>query len=213
MSFDSWRALREANRTLAEAEGVSRAIHGVLKDFFSEHGEGSYEQAKDYVASKVKGWDLSQEDYDEAKKEFIKESVNEADEKKEEKGEEKGDSWKTQLNDFVKSDARHLEDKATVFPEEIQSIVSAFQSKHKDVEADESDMVAYVKELLGMDESKLEESKMGTIDLLSRESSSKEEFEQKLKEYVKEIGKPELANDKDFIEAMTSGWKLEKTED
>lgn len=63
LSFDSWKSVNES-------KGVSRAIYNHLVTFFEEHGEkGSYEDAKKYVASKVKDWDLSKEDYEEAKKE------------------------------------------------------------------------------------------------------------------------------------------------
>jgi uncharacterized membrane-anchored protein YjiN (DUF445 family) len=74
MTFASWQTLQEAKRVLSEAEGVSRAVFGALEEFFKDHGkEADYEQAKAYVASKVKGWDLSTEDFEEAKK-TIKES-------------------------------------------------------------------------------------------------------------------------------------------
>lgn len=59
----------------------------------------------------------------------------------------------------------------------------------------------------------LEEGKIKEIDILSQEANSKEEFEAALKEYVKKIGKPELAEDKDFIEAMTADWKPSTKED
>jgi len=53
---------------LSEAEGVSRAIAGHLKNFFSEHGkDASYQDACDYIESKVKGWKLSKEDFEEGK--------------------------------------------------------------------------------------------------------------------------------------------------
>jgi hypothetical protein len=63
MNFKSWRAV-------VESAGISRAIYSHLAKFFDTHGEeGSYEDAKKYVASKVEGWDLSKEDFEEAKKE------------------------------------------------------------------------------------------------------------------------------------------------
>jgi hypothetical protein len=206
MTFSSWQVLQEAKRTLVEAEGVSRAIHGALQLFFDEHGkDGSYEQAKEYVASKVKGWDLSQEDFEEAKKELLKESLNEKDKK------EDPDEWKKDFKKLL--DSKGLDKKASVFPAEIDTVVTEFLNKHKDVEVDSSDVAAYAKELMGMEESEnVNEGKMKEIDMISRESKSKAEFEAKLKEYVKSIGKAELADDKDFIEAMTDGWKPSEEE-
>jgi hypothetical protein len=66
LNFESWKEIREAK--VSEAEGIAPAVYKVLQDFFKEHGDGEFEQAKDYVASKVKGWDLSREDFEEAKK-------------------------------------------------------------------------------------------------------------------------------------------------
>jgi DNA repair exonuclease SbcCD ATPase subunit len=72
LTFESWK-------TVNESKGVSRAIYNHLVTFFDEHGEkGSYEDAKKYVASKVEDWDLSKEDYEEAKKEWdlLKDQIN-----------------------------------------------------------------------------------------------------------------------------------------
>jgi hypothetical protein len=60
MNFNDWN-------TLNEAEGVSKAAFSALEKFFGENPDGSFEDAKKYVADQVEGWDLSQEDYDEAK--------------------------------------------------------------------------------------------------------------------------------------------------
>jgi hypothetical protein len=58
-NYDQW---------ITEAKGVSRAIAGHLKAFFDEHGmKASYDKACDYIASKVEGWKLSKEDFEEAK--------------------------------------------------------------------------------------------------------------------------------------------------
>jgi hypothetical protein len=63
LTYESWKSVNEGR-------GVSRAIYNHLVSFFDEHGaKVSYEEAKKYVASKVDGWDLSKEDYEEAKKE------------------------------------------------------------------------------------------------------------------------------------------------
>jgi len=79
LKFDAWKKINEANQALDEAKGVSRAVKGALTSFFEDHGKGSYEQAKDYVATKVKGWELSKEDYEEAKS-MMKESLDDEDE-------------------------------------------------------------------------------------------------------------------------------------
>lgn len=62
--------LKSFDEFINEGKGVSKAVFNHLSAFFGEHGaEGSFEDAKKYVASKVEGWDLSKEDYEEAKKE------------------------------------------------------------------------------------------------------------------------------------------------
>jgi hypothetical protein len=155
---------------------------------------------------------LSDEDFKEAKKTLLKESVNEADDKKEEKKDDKkeekkdDDAWKKEFSDFMKSDAKHLEKKATVFPEELQSLVDSFKAKTHN-ETDSGEIVSYAKDLLGIEESVLTEGKIKEIDMISREAESLEDFKSKLKEYVKSIGKAELADDKEFIDAMTADWK------
>ena len=134
MSYDAWNALQEAQIAIEEAKGISKAIYDILEDFFEEHGKGSYEQAKEYVASKAKGWELSEEDYNEAKAEMTNEN-----------------------EDYSEED-------------------------------------------------KIIEGKIATIDALTKEAQSKEEFEEKLKEYVKSIDKAHLAEDPEFIEAFSADW-------
>lgn len=53
-----------------EAEGINPAIYDQLKHCI-EHGH-SYAEAKEHVAQAADGWDLSMEDYNEAKKKFGK---------------------------------------------------------------------------------------------------------------------------------------------
>ena len=55
---------------MVESEGINPAIYDQLKDCI-EKGH-SYEEAKKHVAAAVDGWDLSMEDYNEAKKKFGK---------------------------------------------------------------------------------------------------------------------------------------------
>ena len=72
--FDSSKRTVPTNN---ESEGVSRAIMGHLEDFLSKSGkDASFEEASQYIASKVKGWELSKEDFEEAK-EMMSEDLNE----------------------------------------------------------------------------------------------------------------------------------------
>ena len=66
--------------------------------------------------------------------------------------------------------------------------------------------IAEAKEVLDNAET-MNEGKMKEIDMISKESKSKSEFETKLKTYLKSIKKDDLANDPKFIESMTKDWK------
>jgi hypothetical protein len=55
---------------LNEAKGVSFAIYNDLKAYFSSAKTPSYEEAKDYIKTKKKNWNLTKEDYEEGKKKF-----------------------------------------------------------------------------------------------------------------------------------------------
>lgn len=56
---------------VGESKGIHPAIYSHLEKFFKKNGaKGTYAQAKEYIASKMKDWDLSKEDYTEAKKRF-----------------------------------------------------------------------------------------------------------------------------------------------
>jgi hypothetical protein len=55
---------------MVEAEGINPAIYKQLK-YCIEHGH-SYSESKQHVAKEVDGWNLSMEDYNEAKKKFGK---------------------------------------------------------------------------------------------------------------------------------------------
>jgi hypothetical protein len=58
---------------LNESMGISRPIYAPLEQYFKEHAkDASFEEAKKYVALKVKDWKLSPEDYKEAEKKFQK---------------------------------------------------------------------------------------------------------------------------------------------
>jgi hydroxymethylpyrimidine pyrophosphatase-like HAD family hydrolase len=74
LSFDSWKELNEK-------KGVSRAIQGHLMDFLKKHGEdASFEDAKEFISDKVDGWELSMEDFEEAKGMMKNESLSESEE-------------------------------------------------------------------------------------------------------------------------------------
>jgi hypothetical protein len=55
---------------LFEKQGISPAIYSELKKYFQENNDTSFEGAKEYVSKKSKGWELSEEDFEEAEKNF-----------------------------------------------------------------------------------------------------------------------------------------------
>lgn len=55
-----------------EKEGISPAIYKDLKQYFKEAKNPSFKGAQEYISDKKDGWDLSEEDFDEAKKMFSK---------------------------------------------------------------------------------------------------------------------------------------------
>lgn len=57
---------------LFESKGISRPIYGILKNYFDQNGEdANYQDAKEVVAQEADGWDLSKEDFEEAKDKFL----------------------------------------------------------------------------------------------------------------------------------------------
>jgi hypothetical protein len=64
------KAINAEGMEMEEGAGINPAIYDQLKHCI-EHGH-SYEEAKQHVADSVDGWDLSMEDYNEAKKQFGK---------------------------------------------------------------------------------------------------------------------------------------------
>jgi hypothetical protein len=57
---------------VAESKGIHPAIYSHLERFFKKNGgKGSFQEAKEYISSKMKNWDLSKDDYNEAKKRFV----------------------------------------------------------------------------------------------------------------------------------------------
>ena len=57
---------------LNEGKGISFAIYGTLKGYFGSAKSPSFEDAKAYIKTKKKNWNLTKEDFEEAKKEFKK---------------------------------------------------------------------------------------------------------------------------------------------
>lgn len=55
---------------IAETKGIHPAIYSHLEKFFKKNEKGTYAEAKEFIKSKLKDWDLSKEDYAEAKKRF-----------------------------------------------------------------------------------------------------------------------------------------------
>lgn len=65
--------LKDYHDFLFEKKGISPAIYKDLEIFFDSVKYPAYEEAKAYIAKTHKDWELSKEDYDEAKKMFKKE--------------------------------------------------------------------------------------------------------------------------------------------
>jgi hypothetical protein len=56
-----------AETGMNEAEGIHPAIRKHLADFLKENPKATFAEAKNYIADKIKGWKLSEEDFKEAK--------------------------------------------------------------------------------------------------------------------------------------------------
>jgi hypothetical protein len=56
-----------AESGMNEAEGIHPAIRKHLADFLKENPKATFAEAKNYIADKIKGWKLSEEDFKEAK--------------------------------------------------------------------------------------------------------------------------------------------------
>jgi hypothetical protein len=57
---------------LNEGKGISFAIYNDLKSYFTSTKSPNFEGAKDFIKTKKKNWNLTKEDFEEAKKEFKK---------------------------------------------------------------------------------------------------------------------------------------------
>ena len=68
MNFATWKSLKEANESIEEANALSEEVFSTLESFFMENGiEATFEDAKEFVSTKVEGWELSTEDFESAK--------------------------------------------------------------------------------------------------------------------------------------------------
>lgn len=57
-------------KKIVEKAGISPAIYKDLEEYFSSDKKHSYADAQKYIHTKKKGWNLSEEDFEEAKKKF-----------------------------------------------------------------------------------------------------------------------------------------------
>jgi hypothetical protein len=130
-TFESF--LNAYEQPIDEAKGVSRAIAGHLKSFFDEEGKNaSYDKACEYIASKVEGWKLSKEDFEEAKG-MMNESEILTEGKMKEldmimKSAESAADFKTDAEKFLKSNFKGTEDEMMSYLEEL---VAQWEANHK----------------------------------------------------------------------------------
>ena len=103
---------------MEEAEGINPAIYGQLK-YCIGHGH-SYEQSKEHVAKVVDGWNLSMEDYMEAKKKFGEGHRDGVE--LEEGGEEEGGS-RYMFFSNLELIKHHVEEMMAMDPSKIESIL------------------------------------------------------------------------------------------
>lgn len=59
--FETFKEMNEGKA------GIHFAIRNKLVDFVKKNPKAEYTEAKEYIAKEVKGWDLSKDDFDEAK--------------------------------------------------------------------------------------------------------------------------------------------------
>jgi hypothetical protein len=62
--------LKEYEDFLNEAKGISFAIYRDLEEYFKKDKSPSFSKAKTFIKSRKKNWNLTEEDFEEAKKEF-----------------------------------------------------------------------------------------------------------------------------------------------
>jgi hypothetical protein len=57
-----------AESKVVEAEGIHPAIREKLVGYLKENPKATFPEAKEFISSAIKGWKLSEEDFEEAKK-------------------------------------------------------------------------------------------------------------------------------------------------
>jgi len=57
-----------AESKIVESDGIHPAIRQKLVDYIKENPKASYAEARNFISDKIKGWKLSEEDFEEAKK-------------------------------------------------------------------------------------------------------------------------------------------------
>jgi hypothetical protein len=118
---------------ITEAQGISRAIAGHLKTFFSKEGkDASYDDACAYIASKVEGWKLSKEDFEEAKGTLNESEILTEGKMKEldmiMQSSETAEDFKTNAEKFLKTNFKGTEDEMMSYLEEL---VAQWEANHK----------------------------------------------------------------------------------
>lgn len=53
---------------IVESDGIHPAIRQKLVDYIKENPKASYAEARNFISDSIKGWKLSEEDFEEAKK-------------------------------------------------------------------------------------------------------------------------------------------------
>ena len=54
--------------TLTEGEGIHPAIREKLVNYLKENPKATFAEAKEFIGGAIKGWKLTEEDFEEAKK-------------------------------------------------------------------------------------------------------------------------------------------------
>lgn len=66
ISFENYK--NNSNQEVNEAEGIHPAVRTKLLDYLKENPNATFAEAKNHIGSILKGWKLSEEDFEEAKK-------------------------------------------------------------------------------------------------------------------------------------------------
>ena len=66
ISFEKYK--NNPSQEVNEAEGIHPAVRTKLLDYLKEDPNATFAEAKNHIGSILKGWKLSEEDFEEAKK-------------------------------------------------------------------------------------------------------------------------------------------------